>query len=46
MDGILNESLPLVKMMNMTNFDVSRVLIDGGSSCYIIYAKLFQNLKL
>lgn len=31
-------------MANMANFDVSRILIEGGSSCDIVYAERFKKL--
>lgn len=30
----------------MTNFNVSKISIDKGSSCDIMYAKLFEKIEL
>lgn len=46
MISIPNEIFPLVIMTTMENFDVSRIIIDGGSSCDIIYIELFDKLGL
>lgn len=44
--NIPNEIFSLVIMETMDNFDVSRILIDEGSSCDIIYVELFKKLGL
>lgn len=40
-DGIPNESFYLLITTTIANFDMSRILIDGGSLCNIMYAKIF-----
>lgn len=42
--GISNEIFLLVIITNIANFDVSRVLIEGGSSCDIMYVDLFEKI--
>lgn len=39
---ISNEVFSLVKTTIIANFDVSQILIDGGSSCDILYCSLFE----
>lgn len=43
---VLNENFSLVTIVTISYFDVSRVLIDGGSSCDIMYADLFEKIGL
>lgn len=45
-DEIPNEIFPLVITAIMENFNILRILINGGDSCDIIYAKLFEKLRL
>lgn len=42
--GISYEIFPFVITMTMTNFNVSRILIDEESSCDIMYAVFFTKL--
>lgn len=44
MDAIPNEISPLVIIDTMANFDVSNILIDGGSSYGIMYTEIFEKL--
>ncbi|XP_058761332.1 uncharacterized protein LOC131634722 [Vicia villosa] len=45
-DGAPNATIPLLVRARMANFDVWRILIDEGSSVYIMYSHLFKTLKL
>jgi hypothetical protein len=40
--GTPNEIFPLIIITTMAHHDVSRVLVDQGSSCDVIYQELFQ----
>lgn len=42
--GTLNKIFPLVITSTIRHFDVSRILIDGGSSGNIMYSKLFDKM--
>ncbi|MCH99833.1 hypothetical protein A2U01_0020848, partial [Trifolium medium] len=44
--GVPNEIFPLIVIATMAHHDVSRILIDQGSSCDVMYQKLFQKLGL
>lgn len=44
--GIPNENFPLVITTTIANFDVSKILVNGGSSCGIMYSDLFENIGL
>lgn len=39
--GTLKKIFPLAIKTMIRHFDVSRVSINGGSSCYIMYSKFF-----
>lgn len=39
---ISNEIFHFMIRENMANFDVSRILIDGWSSCNIMYTEVFE----
>jgi hypothetical protein len=41
-----NEMFPLIIMATLDNFDVSRILVDEGSSCDIMYQDLFEKMGL
>lgn len=41
-----NKIFSLVMITTIVNFDVSRVLINGGSSCNIMYSNLFDKMGL
>ncbi|GAU35791.1 hypothetical protein TSUD_56680 [Trifolium subterraneum] len=41
-----NIQFPLLVRAKMANFDVRRILIDQGSSCDIMYSRLFKVLQL
>lgn len=44
---ILNKIFPLMIMVTITNFEVSRILIDGGESYWdIIYVELLEKIGL
>jgi hypothetical protein len=45
-DEVPIEKLPLLIVATITNHDMSRVLIDEGSSFDIMYEELFYKLKL
>lgn len=44
--GIPNEKFPLVIIARAGKLDVSRIFIDDGSSCDIIYSELFEKMNL
>ncbi|MCH81098.1 hypothetical protein A2U01_0001877 [Trifolium medium] len=44
--GVPNEIFPLIIIATMAHHDVSRILIDQGSSCDVMYRELFQKLGL
>ncbi|MCI34677.1 hypothetical protein A2U01_0055897, partial [Trifolium medium] len=44
--GIPNEIFPLIVIAAMAHHDVSRILIDQGSSCDVMYQELFEKLGL
>ena len=44
--GVPNKLFPLVVATTIGKFDVSRILIDGGSSCNILYSSLFEKMGL
>lgn len=44
MDGIPNNVFLLVRVTEITNFEVSRVMVEKGILCEIVYAKLFEKL--
>jgi hypothetical protein len=44
--GTPNEIFPLIVIATMAHHDVSRVLIDQGSLCEVMYQELFQKLGL
>lgn len=44
--GIPYKHFSLVITAIIANFDVFRILIDGGNSCDIIYANLFEKIGL
>lgn len=44
--GIPNENFPPVIIAGVGKFDVSRIFIDGGNSCDIIYSELFEKMNL
>lgn len=43
-NGFPNVTLPLVVTATIENHDVSRILVDGGSSCDVMYLKIFMTL--
>jgi hypothetical protein len=45
-DEVPIEKLPLLIVATLTSHDMSRVLIDEGSSFDIMYEELFYKLKL
>lgn len=45
-ERIPNEIFPLVIMDVISNFDVSKILIDGGSSYESMYSNRFKNMGL
>lgn len=42
--GILNEIFLLVITTMIVHFEVSRILINGGSCCDVMYSKVFKNM--
>lgn len=44
--GIPNEIFPLVILNSISNFEISRVLIDDINSYYIMYSDLFKKMGL
>lgn len=42
--GIPNEGFPLIITATIANFDMSRILINGQSSCNIMYKELYEKL--
>ncbi|GAU10283.1 hypothetical protein TSUD_418870, partial [Trifolium subterraneum] len=44
--GSPNFQIPLLVRAKMANFDVRRILVDQGSSCDIMYSRLFKVLQL
>lgn len=45
-ESIVDELFPLVIITTIGQLNASRVLIDGGSSCEIIYLSLFEKMYL
>jgi hypothetical protein len=45
-DGFPNKELPLIIGVTISNHELSRILIDEGSSFNIMYKELFSKLKL
>jgi len=45
-DGAPNSFVPLLVQACIANFDVSRVLIDIGPSCDIVYTRIFKTLQM
>jgi hypothetical protein len=45
-DGVPNKEFRLLIIATIAGHDVARVLVDEGSSCDIMYDKLFHNLNL
>lgn len=39
---IPNEKFPLVIIETISNFNMTRILNEGGNSCDIMYSKLFE----
>lgn len=46
LDGIPNENFPQSITKTMSKFNLSRIIINGGSLCDIMYAELFEKLGL
>ncbi|MCH98019.1 hypothetical protein A2U01_0019018, partial [Trifolium medium] len=44
--GTPNEIFPLIVIATMAHHDVSRILIDQGSSCDVMYQELFEKFGL
>ncbi|MCI90704.1 hypothetical protein A2U01_0111998, partial [Trifolium medium] len=42
--GTPKKIFPLIVIATMANHDVSRILIDQGSSCDVMYQELFEKL--
>jgi hypothetical protein len=45
-NGSPNEDLPLIIIATIANADISRILIDQGSSSDIMYSELFTRLRI
>jgi hypothetical protein len=45
-NGSPNEDLPLLLIANIADYDVSRILIDQGSSCDIMFNEIFSKLQI
>lgn len=44
--GIPNKNFPLVIIARVGKFDISRILVDDGSSYNIMYSELFEKMDL
>lgn len=43
---IPNEIFPLINFATLANYDISQILVDERSSCYIIYVQFFTKLGM